>query len=231
MRSVNAVFGKQTRILLKNKEMLIQFLLFPAVAIIFNLMIGYQPGMAENMFVKMMASVFAGMGLITVSAGIIAEDRERKSLRLLIMAGVKPQSYLVGISAAIMLGAIFSSLAFGFAASFSGADFFRFLAIMLLGALASTLLGATIGILAKNQQAATSLSMPVAVVLGFGPMISAFNETVGRVLYPFYTQQINVVIENVSESILRPALISLANIVVLTILFVLAYRKKGLGNT
>jgi len=230
MRSVNAVFGKQIRILTKNKEMLVQFLLFPAVAIIFNLLIGEQEGMAENMFVKMMAGVFAGMALITTSAGIIAEDKERKSLRLLIMGGVKPQAYLIGVIGAIMLGATFSSLAFGFAASFSGIEFFRFLVIMMLGAIASTLLGATVGILAKNQQAATSLGMPVAMILGFGPMISVFNETVGRVLYPFYTLQINVVIENAAESILRPVLIVLGNIVVLTVLFVIAYRKKGLGN-
>ena len=230
MRNIKAVFGKQIRTLMKNKEMLLQFLLFPIVAIIFDFFVGNQEGMPENMFVAMMASVFAGMGLIVTAASIIAEDKERKSLRLLILAGVKPQSYLLGIGGAIMLGATFTSLAFAFASTFTGIEFARFLAIMLLGAIASTLLGAILGLMAKNLQSASGLAMPAAVVLGFGPMLSSFNETIGRVLNPFYTQQINVVINNVTESILTPVLIVLGNIAVLTVLFVIAYRKRGLGN-
>ena len=230
MKNVKAVFLKQVLAFIKTKEMMFQFILYPAVAIVFNFMIGVQEGMPENMFVQMMASVFAGMALINTATAIIAEDRERKSLRLLIMSGVKPQSYLAGICGAIMVGGVFTSLAFAFAGSFSGIELFRFLTIMILGAIASALLGATIGIAAKNQQAAAGLGMPIAMVLGFGPMISVFNETVGRILNPFYTQQINVVINNVAESIFRPVLIVLCNIVVLTFLFVAVYRKKGLNR-
>ena len=72
------------------------FLVFPAVALIMTLLIDMEDFPNNNLFVTMMAAIFAGMGLINAVADSIAEDIERKSLRFLVIAGVKPHQYLVG---------------------------------------------------------------------------------------------------------------------------------------
>ena len=229
MKTIIAIFNKQAKDMFKNPSVLVMFLLFPAVAIIMTVLVeGRMEGLPKNLFVSMMAAIFAGMGLITAVSGIIAEDIERKCLRFLIIAGVKPYQYLLGTSSFILLAGTVSSLIFAFTGDFTLIEMLKFLAIMISGTAASIILGAAIGMLSQNQQAATSLGMPAAMVLGFTPMIANFNPTIEKIAGFMYTQQINVIINDLSSSLVKPMLIIAANIAVFTALFIFAYKKKGL---
>jgi ABC-2 type transport system permease protein len=84
--------------------------------------------------------------------------------------------------------------------------------------------------MSKNSQAAGGLAMPFAIIMGFTPMIAGFNETVEKFANVLYTQQINVIVNDFSVSIWKPLLIVLTNIAVFTVIFILAYRKRGLKN-
>jgi len=238
LRGLKAIFKKQIKDIMKNMSVLIQFIIFPVVAFAMTeLVVDDNFNMPRTIFVTMMASVFVGMALITVSAGIIAEDREKKSLRFLIMAGVKPSAYLLGIGGVILLVSLLPTLAFGLIGRFSREEFVLFVAVMVSTIGASILLGLTVGIFANNQQAAMGLAMPIAVVLGFGPMISSFNGQVAQIFSPFYTQQLNVVVDNfysvngshTGTSLWQPFTIIWANIAVLIALFTFAFMKKSLN--
>ena len=231
MRSVKAIFIKQAKDMTKNFSVLVMFILFPLVA--FGMTEFVARGnydISDTMFTTMMASIFVGMALIQSACTIIAEDREKKSLRFLVIAGVKPLAYLLGIGGVIFIASLISSLAFGYIGGFDRTEFAAFMAVMMSGAVASIILGATIGIYSKNQQAATGLSMPIAVVLGFGPMVAQFNERIESVVRIFYTQQINVVVNDFAAGLAQTLIIIWLNIAVLTIIFILAYSKKGLRD-
>jgi len=229
VRSANTIFIKQAKDMFKSIATLIQFVLFPVVALVMTRLVAMSnDDIPNNMFVTMMAAIFAGMGLVTVVAAIIAEDIERKSLRLLVMAGVKPHEYLLGVGGFILLAGSVTAVAFGLIGDFTGIELAKFLAIMISGTAASIILGATIGILAKNQQSATSIGMPIAMILGFAPMISNFNETVERFSGILYTQQINVIVNDFDANFIMALAVIGANILVLTVLFAVAYSKKGL---
>jgi len=238
MNSVKAVFKKQIKDTYHNTATLVQFIIFPAVAFAMTHFVARSHDFEgpETMFITMMSAAFVGMALVPFVAGIIAEDREQKSLRFLVMAGVKPPGYLLGIGGVVFVTGLFPALAFSLMGRFSGQQFGLFMAVFMSGVVASILLGLTIGVFAGNPQAATGLAMPIAMVLGFGPMISPFNETIERVFSIFYTQQLNVVMDsfhvidgyrpdvNLGQSF---AIIG-ANIGVLIVLFVVAFAKKGL---
>ncbi|MGL5514839.1 MAG: ABC transporter permease [Sporomusa sp.] len=230
MRSTKAVFTKQAKDMFKNPSVLIMFVLFPAVAFIMTTFVTIPENeyVSSNMFVTMMASIFAGMGLIVAVSGAIAEDIERKSLRFLIIAGVKPHQYLVGVGGFFLLAATVTSMIFAFIGRFTGVELAKFLIIMVSGTAASILLGATIGMWSKNAQAAGGLAMPFAVIVGFTPMIAGFNETVEKFAGVLYTQQINVIVNDFEASIVKPLAVIATNIAVLTVFFVIAYKKKGL---
>lgn len=229
MRSIKAIFIKQTKDMFKNFSVLMMFIVFPLVAFAMTALTdGRLEGVSDNMFTTQMASIFIGMALIMSSAGIIAEDRETKSLRFLIIAGVNPHSYLLGIGGVIFIASLITSVAFGFIGSFKQKEFLFFMAIMMSGTIASILLGAIVGIFSKNQQAASGMSLPLAMVLGFGPMAAQFNEHAEKIFSIFYTQQINVVVNNFSGGISKPIIIIWINIAVLAVLFALLYGKKGL---
>jgi len=229
MRSTKAIFLKQMRDTMKNKMILIQFLMLPILSFIMTEMVAKADEEIPNtMFVTMFAAMFVGMTPLVTAASAIAEDREKKSLRFLVMAGVKPHEYLLGIGGFVFLLSSAASLFFALTGGFGTQDFLKFLSILLLGSLTSTLLGAAIGIFSKNQQQAMAISVPMFMVFAFCPMISQFNETVRLVANVFYTQQINTIVGDFSSPVLTPLLIILANIVVFAGLFALAYKKKGL---
>jgi len=231
MRSVLAIFRKQAKDMLKNFSVLIMFIVFPVVAFAMTELVAKgNADIPDTMFTTMMASIFIGMALIMSASAVIAEDRENKSLRFLVIAGVKPSSYLLGIGGVIFIASLLSSAAFGLIGGFNQREFLVFFAIMGSGAIASIVLGATVGVFSKNQQAATGLTMPLAMILGFGPMAAQFNEPVERVFRVFYTQQINVAVNDFSAGIAQPLMIIWINIAILVVLFAIAYKKKGLRN-
>jgi len=229
MRSIKAIFIKQAKDMFKNPMVLVMFIIFPAVALIMTELVAKSNNaIPPNMFVTMMAGIFAGMALITATAGVIAEDIERKSLRFLVMAGVRPHQYLLGAGGFLLLAGTVTSVIFALIGDFTGTEIIKFLVVMVLGVAASIILGASIGMLSKNQQAASAISMPIAVIIGFAPMIASFNKTVARFAGVLYTQQINVIVNDFSAGLFRPVLVIALNIAVLTVIFVIAYRKKGL---
>lgn len=211
----------------KNPSVLVMFIIFPAVALLMTQLVANEE-IPKNLFVTMMAAIFAGMGLILSTAGIISEDIERKSLRFLVIAGVKPHQYLIGIGGFLLLAGMLTSIIFTLIGGFSLQEAIKFLAVMTGGMAASIILGATIGIYAKNQQAAAALAMPAAVLVGFTPMIATFNKTIERFAEMLYTQQINVIVNDFSSGLIKPLLIIASNIIILMVLFAIAYRKKGL---
>ncbi|MDR0983644.1 MAG: ABC transporter permease [Ruminococcus sp.] len=231
MRSAKAIFNKQLRDTFKNRMVLVQFFIFPIMAFIMTELVAKSDDtIPNNIFVTMFGAMFVGMMPLMTSAVAIAEDREHKSLRFLIMAGVKPWEYLFGIAGFFLLLSSIASVIFGLIGGFKGIEFFKFLIVLIIGAVASTILGAVIGIISKNQQAATALGMPVAMVFAFCPMISEFDKTVEKVSSIFYTQQINILVNDFSVSMMKPFLIIAANVVVFAILFIIVYSKKGIAD-
>jgi len=227
MSSIKAVFAKQAKDMIKNPTVLIMFIIFPAVALLTTQLVAKgNEEIPNNMFVTMMSAIFAGMGLITSTSGIIAEDIERGSLRFLVIAGVKPHQYLIGVGGFILLAGTITAAVFALIGDFTGAETVKFMVIMVSGAATSILLGATIGIVSKNSQSAGGLAMPAAVLVGFTPMIVSFNETVEKFAGVLYTQQINVIVNDFSVAIYKPLLVIAGNIAVLLVIFIIAYKKK-----
>ncbi len=228
-----AVFTKQLKDTLKNKGTMIQFVMFPILALIFtNAIAKSQPSLPDNYFVSMFAIMYAGFVPMVTMASIISEEKEQKTLKVLMMANVKPWQYLLGTGGYVLLLCGVGSCAFGMIGGYSGAEFVRFLAVMLCGVVTSLFLGAAVGIISKNQITATAIVLPIGMLAGFLPMIAMFNtkfEAAARVLY---TQQINYMIQDISVANFTPErfLIIGGNMVVFLLVFFAAYKKGNLSG-
>ena len=228
MRSASAIFIKQVQDILKNKGVLLQAISFPVMAFVLTNFVELPHDIPDTMFISLFAIMFIGLVIISNSATIIAEDRERKCLRFLMMAGVKSHQYLTGIGGVLLLfslavGAIFAAMMPGFTLI----ERLIFLGSLMLGAVASILLGAIVGMLAKNEQSSISLSMTVGMFMGFGPMVAAFNETTGRLFSIFYTMNF-IYHFGAYANMNRSLTIIMINIVVLALVFAWVYKKRGL---
>ena len=230
MRNVSVVIKKQIKDTFKNKTILIQFILFPMMTRIFENAIEMKD-MPEFFFTRLFAVMYIGMAPLTSTAAIISEEKERNTLRVLMMANVKPAEYLIGVGLYVwgicMIGACV--MATGLPAETIPA----FIGVMAVGFVISIIAGACIGIWSKNQMSATSLVMPVMMVLSFVPMLAIFNDSIAKISKIFYTKQImnllDGIILNGSDGIGRfGTLVIVINAALLIMFFTLAYHKKGL---
>jgi len=227
--AITAIYIKQFQDMLKNSGVLTQFVTFPAMAFVMTYVVAVgMPGMSESFFIDMFAAMFVGMALIYAVATPIAEDREKNSLRFLMMAGVKSHEYLLGLGGANFALAMIGCISFALMMpDASIVTMLAMLASLTLGSVASILLGAIIGMLSKSEQEAISYGSLAGVVTGFGPMVANMsgNETLERVFGILYTM--NFIGENTSTAdALRSMGIIFANIIVFAIVFAWVYGKQ-----
>ena len=227
MRNVLVIIKKQLKDTLKNKTVLIQFIMFPLMTLIMENAISL-PDMPELFFTKLFSVMYMGMAPLTSAAAIISEEKEKNTLRVLMMANVKPWEYLLGVGTYVwilcMAGA--GIMATGLPAS----DIPFYLGVMAAGFVISIALGACIGIFSSNQMTATSLFVPVMLVFSFSPMLAMFNDKIEKVARIFYTQQLRVLMNQMSFEGIKPEsiLILTVNAVLAIALFFVAFKRKGL---
>ena len=228
MNHVRAILWKQIKDTLKNKETLIQFVMFPVITVIMENAIHIE-GMPEHYFANLFAVMYMGMAPLTSIAAVIAEEKEKNTLRVLRLSNVKALEYLLGNAIYIWSVCMLGSLVIGVAGGYRGTTLLTFMVIMALGHLCSLLVGASLGVISKSQMQATSLSVPVMLVFAFLPMLSAFNEGIAKVAKFVFSQQFYMMVNNLPEVevTLESGLILGGNVNVILGLFLWAY-KKGL---
>ena len=227
MKNTAIIIKKQLADTIKNKTVLIQFVLFPVLTLIMENAIKLD-GMPELFFTKLFSVMYIGMAPLSAAAAIISEEKEKNTLRVLMMADVSPLEFLFGVGiyvwGACMIGACVM------ATGFKAEDVPFYLTVMGAGAIVSLTVGACIGIAAKSQMAATSLVMPVIMVLSFSPMIAQFNVTFAKVAKFFFTEQIYLAL-NSEKSVkmdIEGFSITMANIILILGFFLIAFKKEGL---
>lgn len=229
IKHIGVILWKQMKDTLKNKTILIQFIMFPILTVIMENAIEIE-GMPEHYFAAMFGVMYVGMAPLTSMAAIISEEKERNTLRVLLMSNVKPVEYLAGVGIYIWSICMAGACVIGMAGKYSGKVLGNFIIIMGVGIFVSMLIGAAIGTWSKNQMTATSISIPVMMIFSFMPMLSMFNDKIAEIGKILYSQQINLLVEQVGKISLRWETIVVigGNVVMAIALFVAAYRKSGL---
>lgn len=227
MKNSMVIIKKQLKDTLKNKTILIQFILFPIMTLIMENAI-YMEGMPKYFFIKLFSIMYIGMAPLTSVAAIISEEKEKKTLRVLLMANVKPWQYLVGVGIYVwftcMIGA--GVMATGLPRQ----DIVVYLQIMAVGFIISILVGACIGIYANNQMSATSLVMPIMMVLSFLPMLAMFNKKIEQIAKIFFTQQLKICLNDMSVTghSKETYIVIFVNVIIMMVIFGVTFKKKGL---
>ena len=227
MHNIGVIIKKQLKDTLKNKTVLIQFVMFPVLTLIFENAINI-PDMPELFFTKLFSVLYMGMAPLVAVASVIAEEKEKNTLRVLTMANVKAWEYLAGIG--IYVWTICMAGAGVMATTLSSGDIPFYLGVMAAGFIISIAIGACIGIIASNQMAATSLSLPVMLIFSFMPMLAMFNDKIEKIAGIFYTQQIRELLGNMTFDGIKTEtmLVVAVNALLALLLFFAAFKRKGL---
>jgi len=236
MRVMSAIFTKQLNDVLKNPTVTMIFVLLPLMAFL----MGSFMELDYDVSVFAGVATFAAMGVavmpLSAMTSYISEDIETRALRFLVMAGVKPTQYLLGISSFILLISFLSMLAFGLIGELSGNDLLLFLGTSIAGLLPATALGALLGIISKNVQQGMTFGTVFGLVLGMVPMFAMMNENIMNVTNFLFSQQISNIFMYIALgpppfdwSMTEAFVIIGVNFVVFAILFFIVYKKKGMN--
>lgn len=225
MRNIAIIIKKQFKDTIKNKAILIQFILFPIMTLIMENTVKLE-GMPELFFTKLFSIMYMGMAPLTAVAAIISEEKEKNTLRVLMMANIAPWQYLTGVG--IYVWVICMGGAAVMATGFEQKDILFYLIVMGIGFFISIVLGGCVGVYAKNQMAATSIVVPVMAILSFGPMLALFNDTIKKAARFLYTQQLSGFLDNMTFDQGKSAGIVIMNAAVLIVLFFITFKRRGL---
>ena len=226
MRHILAILWKQVKDTFKNKTILIQFVMFPVMTVIMENAIKIE-NMPKHFFANLFAIMYIGMAPLTSMSAIISEEKEKNTLRVLHMSNVKAVEYFIGNAIYIWSICMLGSLVIGLAGGYSGEILVKFMLVMAVGHLISTMLGAAIGAFSTNQMMATSITIPVMMVFSFLPMLSMFNETIGKFAKIFYSQQLHLLISQLNDFKVSTecVIVMCVNIILITGTFALGYQR------
>ena len=234
MKAVNAIFIKQLNDFPKNISVAFLYVMYPVLAAVMSFFIPVEDGGGE-FFTIIFAMMFVGSTPMITIANTIAEDNEYKSLRFLVMAGVRPHQYVLGLGIFVIIMSLLPLLAFGLVGGFALEVYAVFIPVALLGCVASIILGGVVGIFSKNVQQCAAIYTPLMLVLSFMPFLAAFNENIANIAQILFTYQIFLIFANAVgatpyEGFSLPISMAIiaGNVLIFGVLFAVAYKKKGL---
>ena len=224
-KTMKAIFEKQCKDLLKNMERLLLFIIYPIVAaVITNTMI--TEGVPPTFFVSIFATMHAIFSPIMVASTMVAEEKEKKTLRELMLAKVTTMEFLVSIGSSIFVLTFITAIPFLIIGEYQGMQAVGVMLCIAVGSLVSIILGMSLGALAKNSVSVNAFAMPAGMILSFGPMLAGFNSSIYKVTRFLYGQQISDWIQDTTAITARGILVVLVNCVVILLIFVYAIHKS-----
>lgn len=244
MRRIHVLFMMKLQMILKNLSIMIGPIMAIVIVYIFKLVMPIStPEEMEAEHMAYMSGYILQIGVIfnITMTGImaasmpLAEEKEKHTLRVLMTSSVSGAEFLIGSLAPVL--AIMAAINL-IMVPISGVRVENILIYLVITTLASgitIILGLLIGIMAKNQMSASLLSMPFMFILMMIPLVSQLNEFLRKIAGFIYTGTLNEIISKLAQN--DPISVSLKNILVLIIWFVLAtgsffyfYKKNGLES-
>jgi len=231
IRKISALYQKNMKNMIRNSYILLPLLLIVGMAFLFTMQLDYD---VTNEDMVAMLAMLAGMSFMFIGAStmaiLIAEEKEKQTLGVLITSTVSSLDFLISNILSSMTVVVVANIAIYYIVPTEGLLLSDFLLVTSVGAVAAIILGAIMGLMAKSQAAASTMLTPLLLF----PMIPAFfadNFFVDNVLYYFFTEQIGVAMSGLVEGGISwsSASITAVNIVVFAIIFGIFYRKSGLA--
>lgn len=197
----------------------------------------------ENFIPEMPAGFGAAFGLIFlvvmvgmyVPSMLIAEEKEKNTMEVLILSPARPIEIFVGKGVLTIFSIIIISLVIGLMV---GMSLFNLLVIIIATTLTSTFaifVGMIVGLISPNQMSTGVVGLPVYLLLLLIPQLAGMGVTVvdfiARFLPTYYFLNILelVLIEGIeiTDLYFHLSIIGISSIIILVVLLFI-YRKKGL---
>ena len=192
-RKLNALLWLRLQVLISNSTLLATLLLPFGLAVLYNEFLN-KSGELSTYFLSMSLTMVLSMGSGYMVSIMMAEDKEKRNLKSLILSGVTATEYtfsmLILPLLIMLLGMIL--LPIYFKVDVSG-YLLAYVIYLVLAAISVIFLNLLIGAVSDTQSKAQVYSMFPVFIVSFLPMIALQNDTVQKVLdYSFVGPIVNL---------------------------------------
>ena len=234
---LKALFKKDCKSCFGNKNILITLLLPIFFAIVYNFLLSDISELPGSYVLLLCSVMVLSILPLTALSAMIAEEKEKHTLRSLMLAGVKGMEFVTSKGLVCLLILIIESILLYGVCGAGLSGFFGYFLIMLLASLAIICFGAVVGICSKDQMAAGTLGSPLMMLMLLPPIFGQFNDTVGKIAKLFPTTSLYTVYPSLEagDSLftgdnLHALAVCLVWIVAGIIIFQVIYRRNGIDD-
>ena len=230
---IKAIFIKETQDVKSNANVIFMFLIPVILTLIYKYMI---QGMPEGMAITFGLLFLAVMIGMYVPSMIIAEEKEKKTLQVLLLSPAKPAEVFIGKGLLTFISIIvFALLLMAIEGSMWDKSPIILLALTLVS-ISCIFIGMIVGMLSQNQMATGAIGFPVYMLFLMLPLLTIVNgqsvmTKIASVLPTYHFTQILYKIfttEYTFQDFYVNFLAILASCAVVLILVYVVYRRKGL---
>lgn len=228
-RVLQALFSKQIKDTAHNMQVLILFFTFPVIAMVMTQSMGKQMGNSA-FFISIFGVMHGIFTPIVATSSMMAEEKEKNTLRMLLMSNVNPIEYLISTGGFVFLCTMVTGVLFLPLGGYSAAEMVKFMAALGIGSILSVVLGMAIGAYAKNMTSANGLALPFGMIFAFLPMLAKFNDKIGQISKFTYGHQISSFVEKMEVISWEGVLVIVVNFAIMLVGFVIVFRRNRLDG-
>lgn len=228
-RKIKAIFKKEIKDAFKSNRIVFLFLLFPVFAYVISMAMKGNAGTNPLVFLMMHVSMIPLM----VTAALIAEEKDKNTLRVLILSNIRPMQYLLGVGSFVFIINIITSSLFLPLLHLDPVYIPKFLLVIAIGILCSTILGAIVGVLVKSGANIAGATLPVSLIFAFIPLLAtgSSNPIITSIASFLYSGELMIILFDIANNFTFSGVsIMLVNVVVLLTIFTFVYNQKKLSD-
>ena len=229
-RKLNALLWLRLQVLISNSTLLATLLMPFGIAILYNEFLN-KSGELSMFLLSMSLTMVLSMGSGYMVSIMMAEDKEKRNLKSLILSGVTATEYTMSMMALPLLVMFLSMVVLPLYLKVDLTNYFLTYGLYLLLATISIIfLNLLIGAVSDTQSKAQVYSIFPMLTVSFLPVLAVQNETAQKLLdYSFIGPLVSLLKEGGGELSLRSLALLLAWVLLLGLasLFVLKNSYKG----
>lgn len=238
IRICKALFMKDLKNCFVNKNVFLMLALPVLFGVMYKFLLGDILKGATGSFVIVMCIIMTiSIVPLNVLANMVAEEKEKHTLRSLMLANVSATDFLLSKAFVALVLMLIDGILIFLVCQEPMEYFGYFLIFYVLSSLSVLFFGALVGLLSKDQMSAGTLSSPLMILLMLPPMFSQLNEMIEKIAVIFPTTSFQMLYLQLSvqqpffnQETVIAIIVCIVWILLGVIAFMYGYKKKGLDD-
>lgn len=181
-RRYGALVTKEFKDMKNKKNAMFLYLLSVVLCVLYkNILVGKEDGMEPWQLLIMCASMGLVMGTSYVSSMLIAEEKEKNTLRTMLLSGLKPIEFFLGKGTVSLILTMLTNVFMFFYLGIDISILPMYLLLTTVIAIILNLFGAVVGMLSPNQMATGVIGLPILAIFLFIPVFAEIDQTIAKV--------------------------------------------------